>query len=202
KLPPIEQIAAGLEVSKATARRALEQLVEERVLVRKRGRYGGTFVAESLPTEAGDATAAYHSAASVVHLLIDQRSLMESTIMFAAAQQATESDCEKLEKLTEESENSMTWYEHHGYDVKFHEHCAMMTQLKEVDAYLDIYRTLHRYFVPYPMDKIQPRLREHRQLIATFRENDPIKAVEITRTHVNALRREMFIGLTKSTPST
>ncbi|GAA2026957.1 hypothetical protein GCM10009720_03300 [Yaniella flava] len=197
KLPHLEDIAVGLEVSKATARRALEQLVEEDVLVRKRGRYGGTFVAENLPEETGDATAAYHSAASAIRLLIDQRSLMESTIMLAAAQHASEADCHKLEQLTKQSERSRTWYEHHAYDVKFHRHCANMSQLQETDAYLKTYHSLHKYFVPYPMEKIQPRLDEHRELIEAFRTNDSLKAVEITQAHVGVLREEMFIGLTK-----
>ena len=197
KLPHLNDIAAGLEVSKATARRALEQLVNEHVLVRKRGRYGGTFVATEIPAESGDATDAYHSAASVVRLLIDQRSLMESTIMLAAAQHATESDCQKLEVLTEKSEASTTWYEHHKYDVQFHRHCAHMSRLQELGAYLDTYHTLHHYFVPYPMEKIQPRIDEHRELIEAFRANDAIRAAQITQRHVGALRNEMFIGLTK-----
>lgn len=198
KLPHLDDIAAGLEVSKATARRALEQLVDEHVLVRKRGRYGGTFVAKNLPKESGGATDVYRSATSVVRLLIDQRSLMESVIMFAAAQRATGSDCQKLEELTKKSERSTTWYEHHGYDVKFHRYCAHMSQLQEMDTYLDTYHTLHRYFVPYPMEKIQPRLDEHRELIEAFRRNDAVKAVEITQRHVSVLRNEMFIGLTTS----
>lgn len=201
KLPHLEEIADGLEVSKATARRALEQLVAEHVLIRKPGRYGGTFVAEELPAESGDATSVYHSATAVVTQLIDQRSLMESTIMFAAAQRATPADCEKLENLTIKSEQSQTWYEHHKYDVQFHRHCAVMSQLPAVAAYLDVYHMLHRYFVPYPMAKIQPRLDEHRELIDAFRRNDAVRAVEITWAHVGVLRDEMFIGLSRHAPS-
>ena len=197
KLPHVNDIAEGLEVSQATARRALEQLVEENVLVRKRGRYGGTFVAAQLPEETGDATAAYHSAVSVIRLLIDQRSLMESTIMFYAARHATEADCQHLEALTVKSEQADTWYEHHRYDVQFHRHCVEMADLTETEAYLEIYHTLHRYFVPYPMDKIQPRLDEHRELIDAFRGKDAIRAVVITRGHVGALRDEVFFGLPK-----
>lgn len=201
KLPHVDDIAAGLEVSKATARRALEQLVDERVLVRKPGRYGGTFVAEELPAKADEVTAVYHSATSVVKRLIDERSLMESTIMFAAAQHATEADCQHLEYLTQQSEQSQTWYEHHRYDVQFHRHCAVISQLPEVDAYLDTYHMLHRYFVPYPMEKIRPRLDEHRELIDAFRHHDAVRAVEITQAHVAALRDEMFIGLSRSASS-
>ena len=117
--------------------------------------------------------------------------------MFSAAQHASEADCHTLEQLTEQSEGSQTWYEHHAHDVQFHRHCADMSQLQEIDAYLDTYHNLHRYFVPYPMEKIQPRLDEHRELIRAFRENDPVKAVQVTQAHVGVLRKEMFIGLTE-----
>ena len=32
-------------------------------------------------------------------------------------------------------------------------------------------------------------------LVAAFRRHDPVAAVEITRAHVDALRREMFVAL-------
>src|SRR5699024_3150629 len=104
KLPHLDDIAAGLEVTKATARRALEQLVDEHVLVRKRGRYGGTFVAKNLPKESGGATDVYRSATSVVRLLIDQRSFMESVIMFAPARRAPAGDRRNQDDQTRKSE--------------------------------------------------------------------------------------------------
>jgi len=65
----------------------------------------------------------------------------------------TEDDCRKLEELTVKSEQAATWYEHHRHDVQFHRHCTDMSALPEVEAYLEIYHTLHQYFVPYPMEK-------------------------------------------------
>ena len=46
RLPPTDQIAAALGVSEITARRALVSLCADGVLERRRGRSGGTLVAE------------------------------------------------------------------------------------------------------------------------------------------------------------
>lgn len=51
RLPDQEDVALGLSVSPITARRALAILAEQGVVVRRRGRAGGTFVADSPPTE-------------------------------------------------------------------------------------------------------------------------------------------------------
>ena len=50
RLPDQEDVALGLSVSPITARRALASLAEQGVVVRRRGRAGGTFVADSPPT--------------------------------------------------------------------------------------------------------------------------------------------------------
>jgi DNA-binding GntR family transcriptional regulator len=47
RLPDQEDVALGLSVSPITARRALASLAEQGVVVRRRGRAGGTFVADA-----------------------------------------------------------------------------------------------------------------------------------------------------------
>ncbi len=49
RLPDKDEVALGLSVSPITARRALTSLAEEGVVVRRRGRNGGTFVADEPP---------------------------------------------------------------------------------------------------------------------------------------------------------
>src|SRR5690242_18594874 len=46
RLPPTDQIAAALNVGEITVRRALSSLCQDGVLERRRGRNGGTHVAE------------------------------------------------------------------------------------------------------------------------------------------------------------
>jgi len=49
-LPPERELAARLGVSRDTVREAIKSLADAGYLVSRRGRYGGTFLAERLPT--------------------------------------------------------------------------------------------------------------------------------------------------------
>ena len=194
-LPRVDHIAKGLEVSTITARRGLESLVESGVLVRRPGRGGGTFVAEQVPELHDSSVSAYRADAQAIHNLIDQRSLMESAIVHAAALAATAAQCDELDALIEQSQRAKSWMEHHVPDSRFHHLVAEMSGLPEVPAYLAVYESLLKYFVPYPMEQLEDGRDEHRGLVDAFRKHDPASAIEITREHVDSLRREMFLAL-------
>lgn len=51
QFPPERELASMLDVSRDTVRLAISALVDAGYLVVKRGRYGGTFVAENLPSQ-------------------------------------------------------------------------------------------------------------------------------------------------------
>ena len=51
-LPPERELAALYAVSRDTVREAIRELADTGYLVRRRGRYGGTFVADPLPQPA------------------------------------------------------------------------------------------------------------------------------------------------------
>jgi len=53
-LPPERELAARLGVSRDTVREAIRSLAEAGYLVSKRGRYGGTFLADELPAQSAD----------------------------------------------------------------------------------------------------------------------------------------------------
>ena len=53
-LPPERELAARLGVSRDTVREAIKSLADAGYLVSRRGRYGGTFLAEPLPAHTGD----------------------------------------------------------------------------------------------------------------------------------------------------
>src|SRR3954470_21413363 len=53
-LPPGRELAARLGVSRDTVREAIKSLSEAGYLVSRRGRYGGTFLADELPAPSGD----------------------------------------------------------------------------------------------------------------------------------------------------
>lgn len=195
KLPRTDLIAKGLEVSVITARRALESLVDDGVLTRRRGRGGGTFVADDPPALNDSSVTAYRADEQAILRLIDQRSLMESAVVAAAAQRATAEQCDELDDLIRQSKNAADWHEHHVPDTRFHRLCAEISALPEVPTYLACYGALTKYFVPYPQEQLDEGRAHHSRLVEAFRARDPIAAIEIARTHVDALRREMFVGL-------
>ena len=195
RLPGTELIASGLEVSPITARRGLESLVEDGVLIRVPGRGGGTFVAEHPPRLNDSAVTAYRADTDAVRRLIDQRSLMESAIVHEAALRATPRQCDELDRLIEQSQRAADWHEHHVPDSRFHHLVGEISGLPELPAYLTVYEALLRYYVPYPMDQLEEGRDEHRALVSAFRSGDAASAVAVTRAHVDALRREMFIAL-------
>lgn len=53
-LPPERELAARLGVSRDTVREAIKSLADAGYLVSRRGRYGGTFLADALPTPTAD----------------------------------------------------------------------------------------------------------------------------------------------------
>jgi DNA-binding FadR family transcriptional regulator len=53
-LPPERELAARLQVSRDTVREAIKSLAEAGYVVSRRGRYGGTFLADELPTPGAD----------------------------------------------------------------------------------------------------------------------------------------------------
>src|ERR1700710_1965109 len=52
-LPPERELAARLRVSRDTVREAIKSLADAGYLVSRRGRYGGTFLADELPIPGG-----------------------------------------------------------------------------------------------------------------------------------------------------
>src|ERR1700760_2859741 len=53
-LPPERELAARLGVSRDTVRDAIKSLADAGYLVSRRGRYGGTFLADELPAHTGE----------------------------------------------------------------------------------------------------------------------------------------------------
>jgi DNA-binding FadR family transcriptional regulator len=59
-LPPERELAARLGVSRDTVREAIKSLADAGYLVSRRGRYGGTFLAQELPAHTGEESRADH----------------------------------------------------------------------------------------------------------------------------------------------
>ncbi|GAA2907955.1 GntR family transcriptional regulator [Streptosporangium fragile] len=196
RLPPAGEIARALDVGEITVRRALVSLCDEGVLERRRGRAGGTLVSPRPATGRVPEIEAYRSAADDVHRLIDQRLLLECGVAHLAASNATPAQLEELRDLVARMDRAASWAEFHTCDERFHLLAAAATGLPAAEEqYGAVVRELYRYYLPYPMEYLRESNREHAELVAALTGHDPLKAVEVTRRHVEVLHRTMFVGL-------
>jgi DNA-binding FadR family transcriptional regulator len=197
RLPATDQIARALGVGEITVRRALVSLCEDGLLERRRGRNGGTLVAERPVRRAVGAMDAYRSAAADVHRLIDHRLILESGIAYLAARDADEAAAGHLDGLVAEMDRAPSWAEFHGCDERFHLAVAAATGVASAaEPYGAVLRELYRYYLPYPLATLRRSNDEHRALVAAIRRRDLAGAAGIARDHVLQLHRTMFVGLT------
>jgi GntR family transcriptional repressor for pyruvate dehydrogenase complex len=200
QLPPDAEVAAALDVAEITVRRALKSLADEGVLIRRRGRNGGTFVASSTSAPV-DAVSAYRADSVEVHRLIDRRVLIECTLAHYAAINATADQIAGLTGHVEAAAAAENWTDYHFADEQFHLGVATASGLPwALPHYTEVLYGLYRYFLPYPIEYLHSANEDHAQLVAALSRRDPIAAVSITERHVSVLHEKMFVGLAERDP--
>ena len=196
RLPDQEDVALGLSVSPITARRALASLAEQGVVVRRRGRGGGTFVADEPPRSVLAGLSASPAESQAVNRLVDRRLLFECAVTHYAAVNASAEQLDELAQLTEDMAASANWSDYHQADEKFHQLVGTSSGLgTAVDVYHETLAELYDYFIPYPIERLHESNRDHIAIVAALRAGDGNAAVEVARQHVDVLHRTMFMGL-------
>lgn len=93
-LPPERELAVRLGVSRDTVREAIKSLADAGYLVSRRGRYGGTFLADQLPAPSGDADGA---AREDIDDLLRLREILEvGAARMAAGRNLDHAECDEL----------------------------------------------------------------------------------------------------------
>ena len=196
QLPSDAEVASALDVSEITARRALKSLAEKGVVTRLRGRNGGTFVAEQQEASRVDAVRAYRGDAAEVHRLIDQRILIECTLVHFAALNASDDQLDVLAGHVQAAAAAADWSEYHAADERFHLGVAASSGLEwAIPHYREALGRLYGYFLPYPIEYLHGANQDHANLVEALRRHDTIEAVAIIDRHVSELHRTMFVGL-------
>lgn len=199
RLPDQEDVALGLSVSPITARRAMASLAEQGVLVRRRGRVGGTFVADDPPGDVLAELSASPAESQAVNRLVDRRLLFECAVTHYAAVNATPGQLDELERLTRDMATAANWSDYHQSDERFHQLVGDASGLgTAVGVYHQTLAELYDYFIPYPIDLLHKSNRDHIELVEALRNGDVQAAVEVSRRHVDILHRTMFMGLAGS----
>ncbi len=196
RLPDVDKVALGLSVSPITARRALTSLAEEGIVVRRRGRSGGTFVAGEPPADALKRLTVSPSEFDRVHTLVNRRVLCECAVTHFAAVNATPDQLGRLETLTQQMAVSEDWSDYHQLDEKFHRLVAEASGLdSEVNTYNEALTELYEHFIPYPIEQLHASNQDHIRLVDALKRRDVADAVDISRLHVSVLHKTMFMGL-------
>ncbi|WP_298868006.1 FCD domain-containing protein [uncultured Microbacterium sp.] len=195
RLPRDAEIAAALDVSEMTVRRALESMAEDGLVERRRGRNGGTFTTGRRDAVPDRAAEVYRQDASEVHRLIDVRTLLECAIVHHAALSATDDDIAAMESHVAAASAAGDWSAYHRADEQFHLAVAQAADLPwAVGPYREVLAELYTYFIPYPIERLHRANEDHAGIVEAIRRGDPIAAVERMRSHVQVLHRTMYVG--------
>jgi GntR family transcriptional repressor for pyruvate dehydrogenase complex len=186
KLPPERELADELGISRSTLRQAITTLVQSGHLVSRRGRAGGTFVADEPPLAHGDTGEPLRSEAA--RAVLDYRIALETGAAVLAAERATVDDLELLEKLTDSmsATDGANFEEWRRADVRFHigvaEAChspRIVAAMTEVQGQMTdmVERIVHS-------DEVLTRANaQHRRLVTLLRRGDAAGAVRLIREH-------------------
>jgi GntR family transcriptional repressor for pyruvate dehydrogenase complex len=185
RLPPERELAEELGISRSTLRQALTTLVQSGHLVSRRGRSGGTFVADEPPLTRESADPPLGDEARAV---LDYRVVVETGAMVLAAERAQEDDLARLHRLTEDMTVApgASFEVFRRADVRFHiglaEAChspRLVVAMTEVQGQMS--DLIHR--VSHPDEVLRHSNAQHRRLVALLRRRDTARAVRLMREH-------------------
>lgn len=198
RLPGDEAIADGLDVSVMTARRALVRLAGEGLVVRRRGKTGGTFVADAPPADVVSAVSSYNADLTTVDRLIDQRALIETALVNGACHRAATSHVDVLQHYIDQGFSATDWTGFHRADEQFHLALVDASGMEWArDIHSEVLRQLYRYFVPYPIEYLQESNAEHQRILDAIKAGDTSRATAECQAHISVLHETMFTGLNK-----
>ena len=183
RLPPERQLADRLRISRPTLRSALTTLVQSGHLVVRRGRSGGTFVAEQLPLAGKPAEPLGEEARAV----LDLRVAVETGAMVLAAERAGTPELARLERLVETMAGASEFGQYRRADIRFHIGVAeaahsprLVTAMTEVQGQMSELIGM----IAHPEQVLTHSNAQHRRLVGLLRRRDVPQAVALMREHI------------------
>jgi DNA-binding FadR family transcriptional regulator len=196
RLPKDNDIAAALEVSTITVRRALASLALDLLVIRRRGKTGGTFVGEHPPPGALSVATVYREDKVTVDRLIDERTLIESALVSAAATSSNLAAVDALQGFIDEGNSASDWAAFHRADEKFHIGLVDASGLEWArEIHSSVLGELYQYFVPYPIEYLRASNGEHQRIVDSIRGGNVARAAAECQAHIQVLHDTMYTGL-------
>jgi DNA-binding FadR family transcriptional regulator len=202
RLPRDEELATAFGVAPITIRRALRQLCEEGILVRRRGRGGGTFVAEHPPPGRLHDYELERARLSTEALeLLDYRLVLELGLVLRAVEAASAEDLAVLRRLVAQMDEAADWASFRPLDQGFH--LALADIAGSPPAVEELTRLLGRIgklYFPYPVEYLRESNSEHRAMVDALGARDLAAAVGAVERHVGKAKAS-FAWMREAKPS-
>lgn len=195
QLPPERQLALALSTARSTVRKALDQLEQEKLVVRRVG--SGTFVNYSAPTQSVSEEIAYLISPMQ---LIETRFSVEPYMTRLAALHSNQRDLENFEAILEKIEacgGDQDMFTR--YDAEFHmelARCSRNPLMMQVYQLINTVRTEAQWNqikrVILTEQKIADYNVEHRTIFEALRRRDVNAAAEAMQTHLESARQDLL----------
>lgn len=188
RLPTERELAEIMGVSRATVREAIRLLSERGLLVAKRGRSGGTFVVDDLPSsQLFKLHGKLELTATMLSEMLDHRLVVEMGTAELAAQRSDLQCLQELQTLVDLMEVEDNFGEYRKLDIKFHILIARATKNKLLQATVaDIQADLTNFLgsVPYSRPVRINSTEQHQEIVDAIRDRKPDTARLAMQKHV------------------
>jgi DNA-binding FadR family transcriptional regulator len=183
RLPPERSLADELGISRSTLRQALTTLVQSGHLVSRRGRAGGTFVAERPPLAETNSELLGERASAV----LDYRVAIETGATILAVERAQAEQLERLDELVKKMAAAEQFEAYRRADIRFHIGVAeaarsprLVAAMTEVQGQMSDLIAL----IAHPEQVLTHSNAQHRRLVTLLRRGDGSGAVDLMRQHI------------------
>ena len=184
QLPAERDLAEQLHISRSTLRQALTTLVQSGHLVSRRGRGGGTFVAEHPPLAERRAAEPLGADAWAV---LDERVAVESGAVILACERAGDDDFVRLEGLVDRMSKAHDFADYRRADIRFHIGTAEAARSPRlVAAMTEVQGQMSALIaqIAHPEQVLTNSNEQHRRLVELLRARSTGKAVRLMRAHI------------------
>lgn len=196
RLPNEGELAEAFGVAPITMRRALSELCARGVLVRRRGRAGGTFVASEPPNQHffDEHRARVAGVGQEMRELLEYRLVLETGAVHRAAEIASRRDIDVLHELLDDMDAVRDWPAFRRLDPRFHLTIASIAGPQRlVDELADVLGRLRPLYFPHPLSFLRNVNREHRAIVTGIANGDPADAVAALTAQLVALQHDLLV---------
>jgi len=189
QLPAERELAELMGVSRTTLREAIRVLVEQGFLSVKRGRNGGTFVAEvPLKPSVVELKQRLSQIGTTLNDILDYRLVVEPGVAALAADRATPAQLDQLQTLVAQMPHVADQFaEHRRLDTQFHLSIAKATQCDRlVSAIASIHADLSDLLaiIPHSPTACLVSAMQHDRILQAIQAGDADRARQLMTDHI------------------